>query len=57
MGSDGAGGEPQAQGCALLRSRLGRIGGPAITLDAESPREAYFQALVSRGDRAVGGDS
>ena len=30
---------------ATLRGALGRIGGPAITLDAESPREAYFQAL------------
>jgi hypothetical protein len=38
-----------------LRAALGRIGGAAITLDAESPREAYFQALVSRGDRSVGG--
>jgi len=40
---------------ATLRAALGRIGGPAITLDAESPREAYFQTLVSRGNRAVGG--
>jgi radical SAM superfamily enzyme YgiQ (UPF0313 family) len=40
---------------ASLRTALGRIGGPAITLDAESPREAYFQTLVSRGNRAVGG--
>jgi radical SAM superfamily enzyme YgiQ (UPF0313 family) len=39
---------------ALLRAELGRIGGGAIELDAESPREAYFQALVSRGDRRVG---
>jgi radical SAM superfamily enzyme YgiQ (UPF0313 family) len=38
-----------------LRTALGKIGGPAITLDAESPREAYFQTLVSRGNRAVGG--
>ena len=38
----------------LLRGALGRIGGAAITLDAESPREAYFQTLVSRGDRRVG---
>jgi hypothetical protein len=39
---------------ALLRSSLGRLGGPAIELDAESPRDAYFQALLSRGDRRVG---
>ncbi len=37
---------------AMLRSALGRLG--AIELDAESPREAYFQTLVSRGDRRVG---
>jgi len=36
----------------LLRSMLGQFG--SITLDAESPREAYFQALLSRGDRRVG---
>ena len=40
---------------ATLRSALGKLGGPAIALDAESPREAYFQTLVSRGNRAVGG--
>ncbi len=39
---------------AALRSELGRIGGTSIELDAESPREAYFQALISRGDRRVG---
>ncbi|HVN88939.1 MAG TPA: radical SAM protein [Candidatus Binataceae bacterium] len=39
---------------ASLRSELGRIGGTSIELDAESPREAYFQALISRGDRRVG---
>jgi radical SAM superfamily enzyme YgiQ (UPF0313 family) len=39
---------------ALLRAALGRIGGAGIELDAESPREAYFQTLVSRGDRRVG---
>jgi len=39
---------------ALLRAELGRISGHAIELDAESPREAYFQTLVSRGDRRVG---
>lgn len=39
---------------ALLRAALGRIGGASIELDAESPREAYFQTLVSRGDRRVG---
>jgi radical SAM superfamily enzyme YgiQ (UPF0313 family) len=37
---------------AMLRAELGRIG---AELDAESPREAYFQTLVSRGDRRVGG--
>jgi radical SAM superfamily enzyme YgiQ (UPF0313 family) len=37
---------------SLLRSMLGRMGG--VELDAESPREAYFQTLVSRGDRRVG---
>jgi radical SAM superfamily enzyme YgiQ (UPF0313 family) len=35
---------------ALLRAELGRLG---ADLDAESPREAYFQTLVSRGDRRV----
>jgi len=39
---------------AMLRARLGRISGN-IELDAESPREAYFQTLISRGDRRVGG--
>ncbi|MGH7917626.1 MAG: radical SAM protein, partial [Candidatus Binataceae bacterium] len=37
----------------LLRAALGRISG-AIALSAESPREAYFQTMVSRGDRRVG---
>jgi radical SAM superfamily enzyme YgiQ (UPF0313 family) len=37
----------------MLRSLLARRGG--VELDAESPREAYFQTLVSRGDRRVGG--
>jgi hypothetical protein len=39
---------------ALLRAELGRMSGGSIELDAESPREAYFQTLVSRGDRRVG---
>jgi radical SAM superfamily enzyme YgiQ (UPF0313 family) len=39
---------------ALLRADLGRLGSSAIELDAESPRDAYFQTLVSRGDRRVG---
>ncbi|HJU29118.1 MAG TPA: radical SAM protein, partial [Candidatus Binataceae bacterium] len=39
---------------AMLRAELGRIGGASIELDAESPREAYFQTMVSRGDRRVG---
>jgi radical SAM superfamily enzyme YgiQ (UPF0313 family) len=37
---------------AMLRADLSRLG--AVDLDAESPREAYFQTLVSRGDRRVG---
>ena len=36
----------------LVRSHLARLGG--VELDAESPREAYFQTLVSRGDRRIG---
>ncbi|HEY6417963.1 MAG TPA: radical SAM protein [Candidatus Binataceae bacterium] len=36
----------------LLRAHLQRLG--PVELDAESPREAYFQTLVSRGDRRVG---
>ncbi len=38
---------------AMLRSELARLGG-AVELDVQSPREAYFQTLVSRGDRRVG---
>jgi len=38
----------------LLRAALGRLGGASIELVAESPREAYFQTMVSRGDRRVG---
>ena len=38
----------------LLRSEINRLAGNAVELDAESPREAYFQTLVSRGDRRVG---
>jgi len=37
---------------ALLRRHVAQLG--RIELDAESPREAYFQTLVSRGDRRVG---
>src|SRR5713101_7018510 len=37
---------------AILRQRLTRLG--QVELDAESPREAYFQTMVSRGDRRVG---
>jgi radical SAM superfamily enzyme YgiQ (UPF0313 family) len=37
---------------AALRSMLTHGN---VVLDAESPREAYFQTLVSRGDRRVGG--
>ncbi len=38
---------------ALLRSHLMRLEGN-VEHDAESPREAYFQTMVSRGDRRVG---
>jgi radical SAM superfamily enzyme YgiQ (UPF0313 family) len=38
---------------ALLRAHLMRLEG-RVEVDAESPREAYFQTLVSRGDRRVG---
>ncbi|HVM97053.1 MAG TPA: radical SAM protein [Candidatus Acidoferrales bacterium] len=37
---------------ALLRRLLSAI--PNTHLDAESPREGYFQTLMSRGDRRVG---
>ncbi len=37
---------------AILRARLTRLG--QVELDAESPREAYFQTMVSRGDRRIG---
>ena len=53
MGSDGRRVDHQAQSRNDSR-RLRRIGGGAIELDAESPREAYFQTMVSRGDRRVG---
>jgi hypothetical protein len=36
----------------MLRAELAKLG--PVELDAESPREAYFQTLVSRGDRRVG---
>ncbi|HEY2664342.1 MAG TPA: radical SAM protein, partial [Candidatus Binataceae bacterium] len=41
---------------ALLRAALGQLAPQfgRIELDAESPREAYFQTLISRGDRRVG---
>ena len=35
-----------------LRRRLAAV--PNVALDAESPREAYFQTLLSRGDRRIG---
>ncbi len=35
-----------------LRRRLARFDN--VSLDAESPREAYYQTLLSRGDRRVG---
>jgi radical SAM superfamily enzyme YgiQ (UPF0313 family) len=34
---------------AGLRKRLARL--PRVTVDTESPREAYYQTLLSRGDR------
>lgn len=37
---------------ALLRRELGRV--PNVKVDTESPREGYFQTLVSRGDRRLG---
>jgi radical SAM superfamily enzyme YgiQ (UPF0313 family) len=37
--------------CALLRKRLARL--PRVTVDIESPRAAYYQTLLSRGDRRV----
>jgi len=35
-----------------VRRRLARI--PGVSVDTESPREAYLQTLLSRGDRRVG---
>jgi radical SAM superfamily enzyme YgiQ (UPF0313 family) len=32
-----------------LKKRLARL--PRVTVDTESPREAYYQTLLSRGDR------
>jgi len=37
---------------AVLRRSLTAI--PNVHLDAESPREGYFQTLMSRGDRRLG---
>ena len=37
---------------AGLRKRLARL--PRVTVDTESPREAYYQTLLSRGDRRTG---
>lgn len=36
---------------ALLRRELGRV--PNLKVDTESPREGYFQTLLSRGDRRM----
>ena len=36
-----------------LRRRLGKL--PNVHLDTESPRAGYFQTLLSRGDRRLGG--
>jgi len=40
------------QKLARLRQRLGRL--RTVSFEAESPREAYYQTLLSRGDRRVG---
>lgn len=45
-------GEVQAK-IAYLRRKLGPLAN--IDLDADSPREAYMQTLLSRGDRRVAG--
>ena len=37
---------------ARLRKQLARL--PRVTVDTESPREAYYQTILSRGDRRVG---
>src|SRR5581483_9672013 len=37
---------------ALLKKRLSRL--PRVAVDTESPREAYYQTLLSRGDRRTG---
>ena len=36
-----------------LRRAVGRV--PNVTIDVESPRESYYAALLSRGDRRVSG--
>jgi radical SAM superfamily enzyme YgiQ (UPF0313 family) len=36
---------------ALLKRALGRV--PNLQLDVESPREAYLQTILSRGDRRI----
>ena len=38
---------------AYIRRKTGRM--PNVDLDADSPREAYMQTLMSRGDRRVAG--
>jgi len=37
---------------AFLHKQLARL--PRVTVDTESPREAYYQTLLSRGDRRAG---
>lgn len=37
---------------SMLRKRLAGL--PRVTVDTESPREAYYQTLLSRGDRRTG---
>jgi radical SAM superfamily enzyme YgiQ (UPF0313 family) len=38
---------------SIVRDALARLDAP-VELDAESPRDAYFQTMLSRGDRRVG---
>ena len=37
---------------AFVRKQLSRL--PRVKVDTESPREAYYQTLLSRGDRRIG---
>ena len=40
-----------SRGCAARSARM-----PGVEVETESPREAYLQTLLSRGDRRVGDD-